>query len=154
MMPRASNLIAEHKMDEFRSIVQRSYDFIVAISIPLALGLFFTSRSAVLLLCGDSFVHAIFASQIVAINIVSIGISGVIGIQVLYPLGKINIVILCTFLGAVTNVVLNVLLIPVYGHNGTAIAFAVTEAVVTGTMLLIGRKFIPVKLVKSSISII
>lgn len=148
MMPRASNLIAEHKMDEFRSIVQRSYDFIVAISIPLALGLFFTSRSAVLLLCGDSFVHAIFASQIVAINIVSIGISGVIGIQVLYPLGKINIVILCTFLGAVTNVVLNVLLIPVYGHNGTAIAFAVTEAVVTGTMLLIGRKFIPVKLVK------
>lgn len=148
MMPRASNLIAEHKMDEFRSIVQRSYDFIVAISIPLALGLFFTSRSAVLLLCGDSFVHAIFASQIVAINIVSIGISGVIGIQVLYPLGKINIVILCTFLGAVTNVVLNVLLIPVYGHNGTAIAFAVTEAVVTGTMLLIGCKFIPVKLVK------
>lgn len=28
MMPRASNLIAEHKMDEFKSVVQKSYDLL------------------------------------------------------------------------------------------------------------------------------
>lgn len=148
MMPRASNLIAENKMNEFKSVVQKSYDFIIAISIPLTIGLIFTSKSAVLLLSGNDFYPAILASQIVAINIISIGISGVMGMQILYPMGKINIVILCTFLGAIINVIVNVLLIPHYGHYGTAVAFAVTELVVTVSMFLIGRKYIPIRLLK------
>lgn len=148
MMPRASHLIAENKMDEFRNVVQKSYDFIIAISIPLAIGLIFTSKSAVLLLSGDGFYPAILASQIVAVNIISIGISGVMGIQILYPLGKINIVIFCTFLGAIINIIANILLIPDYGHYGTAVAFALTEFVVTFSMFLIGKKYIPIQLLK------
>lgn len=148
MMPRASNLIAENKMNEFKNVVQKSYDFIIAISIPLTIGLIFTSKSAILLLSGNSFYPSILASQIVAINIISVGISGVMGMQILYPMGKINIVILCTFLGAITNVIVNVLLIPHYGHNGTAIAFATTEFVVTASMYFIGEKYIPIRLLK------
>ena len=148
MMPRASNLIAENKIEEFKSVVQKSYDFIIAISIPITIGLIFTSKSAILLLSGNDFHPAILASQIVAINIISIGISNVMGIQILYPMGKINIVILCTFLGAIINVIVNVLLIPHYGHYGTAVAFAVTELVVTVSMFLIGRKYIPIRLLK------
>ncbi len=148
MMPRASNLIAENKMNEFKSVVQKSYDFIIAISIPLTIGLIFTSRSAILLLSGNDFYPAILASQIVAINIISIGVSGVMGMQILYPMGKINIVILCTFLGAIINIMANVLLIPHYGHYGTAIAFAVTEFVVTLSMFFIGRKYISIQLLK------
>lgn len=148
MMPRASNLIAENKMNEFKNVVQKSYDFIIAISIPLTIGLIFTSKSAILLLSGNSFYPSILASQIAAINIISIGISGVMGMQILYPMGKINIVILCTFLGAITNVIVNVLLIPHYGHYGTAIAFATTELVVTVSMYFIGKKYIPIRLLK------
>lgn len=148
MMPRASNLIAENKIDEFKNVVQKSYDFIIAISIPLAIGLIFTSKSAVLLLSGNNFYPAILASQVVAINIISIGISNVMGIQILYPMGKINIVILCTFLGAITNVIVNILLIPRYGHYGTAVAFAMTEFVVTASMYFIGKKYIPIRLLK------
>ena len=77
---------------------------------------------------------AILTSQIVALNILMVGISGVMGLQVLYPMGRINIVILCTFIGAVVNVVLNVLLIPVYGHNGTAVAYMLAEVAVTVSM--------------------
>lgn len=148
MMPRASNLIAENKMDEFRNVVQKSYDFIIAISIPLAIGLIFTSKSAVLLLSGDGFYPAILSSQIVAVNIISIGISGVMGIQILYPLGKINIVIFCTFLGAIINIIANILLIPDYGHYGIAVAFALTELIVAFSMYLIGKKYIPIQLLK------
>lgn len=148
MMPRASNLIAENKMSEFKNVIQKSYDFIIAITIPLTIGLIFSSRSAVLVLSGDDFYPAILASQIVAINIISIGISSVIGMQILYPIGKINIVILCTFLGAITNVIVNILLIPHYGHYGTAVAFAMTEIVVTISMYFIGRKYIPIQLLK------
>ncbi len=148
IMPRTSNLIAENKMDEFKVLIQKSYDFILALAMPLTVGLIFTSPSVILLLSGESFAPAILTSQIVALNILMVGISGVMGLQVLYPMGRINIVILCTFIGAVVNVVLNVLLIPVYGHNGTAVAYMLAEVAVTVSMFIIGRRHIPIQFFK------
>lgn len=63
-------------------------------------------------------------------------------------MGKINIVILSTFIGAITNVLLNILLVPRYGHNGTAIAYMLAEAAVTISMFFIGHKYIPVQFLK------
>lgn len=148
IMPRTSNLIAEGRMDEFRILIQKSYDFVLALAMPLTVGLIFTSPSVILLLSGKGFAPAVLTSQIVAFNILMVGLSGVMGIQVLYPLGKINIVILCTLIGAAVNVFLNVLLIPRYGHNGTAVAYMLAEVAVTVSMFLIGRKYIPIQFFK------
>lgn len=134
MMPHISNLIAVGRMDESKALIQKSYDLVLALAMPLTVGLIFTSPSAILLLSGMDFIPAILTSQIVAFNILMVGLSGVMGIQVLYPLGKINIVILSTFIGAITNVLLNILLVPRYGHNGTAIAYMLAEAAVTISM--------------------
>lgn len=148
IMPRTSNLIAEGRMDEFRILIQKSYDFVLALAMPLTVGLIFTSPSIILLLSGEGFAPAVLTSQIVASNILMVGLSGVMGIQVLYPLGKINIVILCTLIGAAVNVFFNVLLIPRYGHNGTAVAYMLAEVAVTVFMFLIGRKYIPIQFLK------
>jgi len=148
MMPRTSNLIAENKLDEFKVLIQKSYDFILALTIPLSIGLIFISDSAILMLCGDGFAPAILTSQIVAFNILMVGISNVIGMQVLYPIGKINIVILCTFIGAMVNILLNICLIPYYGHNGTALAYLLAETIVMASMLFIGRKYVPIRFFK------
>lgn len=135
-------------MDEFRILIQKSYDFVLALAMPLTVGLIFTSPSIILLLSGEGFAPAVLTSQIVASNILMVGLSGVMGIQVLYPLGKINIVILCTLIGAAVNVFFNVLLIPRYGHNGTAVAYMLAEVAVTVSMFLIGRKYIPIQFLK------
>ena len=148
IMPRTSNLIAEGRMDEFRILIQKSYDFVMALAMPMTVGLIFTSPSIILLLSGEGFAPAVLTSQIVASNILMVGLSGVMGIQVLYPLGKINIVILCTLIGAAVNVFFNVLLIPRYGHNGTAVAYMLAEVAVTVSMFLIGRKYIPIQFLK------
>ncbi|TDA98585.1 flippase [Phocaeicola dorei] len=148
IMPRTSNLIAEGRMDEFRILIQKSYDFVLALAMPLTVGLIFTSPSIILLLSGEGFAPAVLTSQIVASNILMVGLSGVMGIQVLYPLGKINIVILCTLIGAAVNMFFNVLLIPRYGHNGTAVAYMLAEVAVTVSMFLIGRKYIPIQFLK------
>ena len=47
IMPRTSNLIAENKMDEFKTLIQKSYDFVLALAMPLTVGLIFISPSAI-----------------------------------------------------------------------------------------------------------
>ena len=150
MMPRASHLIAENKEDEFNRLIQKSYDFTLAIALPMAIGLIFCAPSLITALCGVKFEHSILPSQIIAPIILMVAISNVFGIQVLFPKGKINIVTLCCGIGAVADLILNLCLIPFFSYIGTSIAYLGAEVATTVSMYFIGRKYIPIIYFKKS----
>jgi O-antigen/teichoic acid export membrane protein len=148
MMPRLSNLIAGNKEEEFKALIQKSYDFTLAACLPLTAGLIFTAPYIISVLCGAEFIPAIATSQIIAPIILMVGISNVIGIQVLYPKGKINIVIKSCLIGAITDLILSVCLIPVLSHDGTAIAYLGAEIMTTVSMYFLAKEYIPIRLLK------
>ena len=150
MMPRASHLIAENKEDEFNRLIQKSYDFTLAIALPMTIGLIFCAPSLITALCGVKFEHSILPSQIIAPIILMVAISNVFGIQVLFPKGKINIVILCCGIGAVADLILNLCLIPFFSYIGTSVAYLGAEVATTVSMYFIGRKYIPIIFFKKS----
>lgn len=150
MMPRASHLIAENKEAEFNRLIQKSYDFTLAIALPMTIGLIFCAPSLITALCGVKFEHSILPSQIIAPIILMVAISNVFGIQVLFPKGKINIVTLCCGIGAVVDLILNLCLIPFFSYIGTSIAYLGAEVATTVSMYFIGRRYIPVIYFKKS----
>lgn len=150
MMPRASHLIAENKEDEFNRLIQKSYDFTMAIALPMTIGLIFCAPSLITALCGVKFEHSILPSQIIAPIILMVAISNVFGIQVLFPKGKINIVTLCCGIGAVADLILNLCLIPFFSYIGTSIAYLGAEVATTVSMCFIGRRYIPIIYFKKS----
>ena len=150
MMPRASHLIAENKEDEFNRLIQKSYDFTLAIALPMTIGLIFCAPSLITALCGVKFEHSILPSQIIAPIILMVAISNVFGIQVLFPKGKINIVTLCCGIGAVADLILNLCLIPFFSYIGTSIAYLGAEVATTVAMYFIGRRYIPIIYFKKS----
>ena len=150
MMPRASHLIAENKDDEFNVLIQKSYDFTLAIALPMTIGLIFCAPSLITALCGVKFEHSILPSQIIAPIILMVAISNIFGIQVLFPKGKINIVTLCCGIGAIADLTLNLCLIPFFSYVGTSIAYLGAEVATTVSMYFIGRKYIPIMYFKRS----
>ena len=150
MMPRASHLIAENKEDEFNRLIQKSYDFTLAIALPMTIGLIFCAPSLITALCGVKFEHSILPSQIIAPIILMVAISNIFGIQVLFPKGKINIVTLCCGIGAVADLMLNLCLIPLFSYIGTSIAYLGAEVATTVSMYFIGRRYIPIIYFKKS----
>lgn len=144
MMPRTSNLLSEHKEAEFNALIQKSYDFTIAISLPLTCGLLFAAPYIIEVLCGQEFIPATLSSQIIAPIILMVGISNVMGIQILYPKGKIKTVIHCCMIGAIVDLVLNICLIPAFSYNGTAIAYLCAEIATTASMYIIARNDIPI----------
>ena len=79
-----------------------------------------------------------------------VAVSNVMGIQVLFPKGKVNIVTLCCAIGAVVDLVLNLCLIPSLSYIGTSIAYIGAEVATTVTMYIIGRKYIPITFFKKN----
>ena len=151
MIPRLSNLVAEKKMDEFRALSPRAFEFMFFLTLPMAVGVFFESPFLIRLFCGPGFEPAIPVLSITASIIFVIGLSNVLGMQIFYPLGKIGLVNLCTGIGAGVSLVVNLLLIPRMGASGSAIATLLAEVAVTLSMLLLGRDTIPFRIGWSSL---
>lgn len=148
LMPRASYLISEGKKDEFNKLIQKSYDFTLALTIPLVIGLICMAPYIVRVFCGSQYEDAIITSQIIAPITLVVGLSNIMGMQVLYPIGKINTVVKCTIYGAITNVILNLALIPFLSFNGTAIAYLGAEVATTLSMYIIAKQDMPIKFFK------
>lgn len=144
MLPRMSNLVYSQKNEEFKALSQRIVDFIFTICFPLAIGLMIVAPALIYILCGSTFSDAVVPLIIMAPIIPIIGLSGAFGWQILYPQGKENIVILATSLGALSNIILNLLLIPYLSYNGASISTLVAETIVTITLFIKGRCFLPI----------
>lgn len=143
LLPRSSNLIKNKQYEEFYSLSYKSYKMVVFLAFPLCAGVFACSPQLIKLFCGNAFYPAILTLRIVSPIIIALGISNLIGIQVLYPLGKIKMVTVSTCVGASINVVLNFILIPRYSQDGAAIATLFAEWGVTLTQCYLVRKILP-----------
>ena len=144
-VPRFSNLYQNGQLEEFKKLAQKAIDFVMALSLPLCLGLMVMSPTLINLFCGPTYTPAIITLKLISPIILFISLSDIIGIQVLYPQGKENIVMICTGIGAFTNFILNLILIPQLNQNGAAIATSIAEFLVSFSMIIIGYKYIPFK---------
>lgn len=147
MLPRLSNLVKQGDMDSFNRLASKAYNFIVTISLPLCGGLIVLSPSLIRVFSGNGFIPSIPTLQIISPIIVAIGITNLIGLQILYPLGRIKLVTLSTLVGAMVNFSLNLLLIPSLAQNGAAIATVCAEISVTLIQIIIARKLIPFQII-------
>lgn len=152
-LPRLSNLFETGQFEQFRHLAQKTMDFILTLCLPFMVGVIILAPALINILSGSSYEPAVITLQILSPIIVIIAISNITGIQILYPQGKENIVIVSTLIGAIVNFTINMLLIPRFAQNGAAFATVIAETCVTLVQLVIGRRFIPVKIISRNLLI-
>ena len=145
IMPHASNLVAEGRKEEFFGLLQRSYDFTVATCFPVSIALMVAAPGIISVFCGEGFEPAIVPSCIVAPIIFIVGLTDVWGIQALYPLGHIRLIVIASGVGAAVNLILGFCLAPSLGATGTAIAYLATEAASALVLFLLGRRHLQLR---------
>lgn len=146
LLPRASSLVAQNNAEGFKYTIKKVINFIYCIALPMSVGLIIMSPEIIYTFCGPTYEPSVVTLRIVAINLFIIALSGVISGGILLPLGKENIATISCILGAIVNVVFNLIMIPIFFQNGAALASIATECTVTLSMIFLGRKYIPIKI--------
>lgn len=119
-----------------------SFNFIVDTSVPICVGLFLLSPELLDLFSGHAFMDALWAMRLLSFLPLIIGLSNLFGMQILSASGHDKALLFCVFTGMVLNIVINIWLVPIYAHNGAAIAMFVTEVAVTvATFIAVQTKF-------------
>lgn len=140
LLPRAAYYVEHGLMEEFRSISRKALNFVFVAALPMMLYFMLFAKQGILLLSGEGYDPAVSAMQIIMPTLLFIGLSNILGIQILVPMGKETAVLLSIVVGAVVDLVLNIALIPSYGAVGAAAANMAAEASVAAVQFVILRK--------------
>lgn len=130
LLPRVSYYIETGEHDEFARITKKALNFIYLLATPLCLYFIFFARPAIYLLSGEMFANAVLPMQIIMLTLIFIGLTNIIGLQMLVPMGREHQVLYSEIAGAVINICVNAVLIPRIGAAGAAIGTVVAEVVV------------------------
>lgn len=130
LLPRASYYVETNRMKDFKTISSKALDFVMVAAIPVTVYFIYFARQGIMLLSGEAYMGSIQPMQILMPTIIFIGITNILGIQILVPLGKERAVLHSEIVGAVVDLVLNFLLIPKYAASGAAIGTLVAELAV------------------------
>lgn len=120
LLPRISYYVKINEQKEFVRLLKTSFSFVFLTAVPLCIYFSVMARKSISLIFGDAYLPAAASAQIVLPTVLMIGLTNVIGIQMLVPLGKEKLVVYSTCIGAAVDVILNALLIPRYGCSGAA----------------------------------
>lgn len=143
LLPHCSNLLKKGDIPGFNAVIKKSLNLTLALALPMTVGLMILATPITILFCGEEFMDSIPVLYLNAPVIIFISLTNLMGIQILYPMDKINIVILSVTGAAIGNLILNIFLIPAYAANGAAIATLIAEFTALVVQLALGHKYYP-----------
>lgn len=130
LLPRSSYYLKQGRQDEFRRITMRALDFILLAATPIALYFALFAKESILILSGEAFLPSVLPMCILMPTVLLIGVTNILGMQILVPIGREKTVLHSEIAGAVVDLILNASLIPRYSAAGAAIGTLAAEIVV------------------------
>jgi len=145
LLPRLTVAFQEKNWSEAKSLLNKSINFVVFLSIPIAIGTYCLSEEIIRLFAGQQYLPAVSALQILCFIVVFVGMAQVFAHQILLPLHQERKILYASLFGVVVSLGLNFLLIPIYKQNGAAISSLATEFSVTLLLFYFSLKLFKVK---------
>jgi len=130
LLPRASYYVKQGLFEEFARIGENAIHFVCVLALPLVSYFTLFATNGIHFLSGKQFDGAILPMQIILPTIFLIGLTSIVGIQILVPLGKEKEVFYSVVGGGVVDLTVCLLLIPSYAVVGAAISNLLAELTV------------------------
>ncbi|UEG54947.1 flippase [Mucilaginibacter daejeonensis] len=142
IIPQISNFYHKGNIDEVRSLIDKSFNFVCLFGLPVMIGLTLNAEFLITIFAGEKFKNAIIIVEILSPIIFLIGLNNLFGVQILTPIGKEKFLLRGVIVGMIFSLIINLLLVPKYSYIGSAIANVITEIIVTAFCFKYSKKFI------------
>lgn len=150
LLPRSSYFLETKQFAKFKEVSAKALRFIFIVGVPMMVFFLIFADQSVYFLSGYEYKNAILPMRILMPTILFIGLSNLLGIQMLVPMGKEKHILYSELLGAAVDFVINLELIPRYASVGAAIGTLVAELVVLLYQFIILRNIVSDMLKKIS----
>ena len=136
MNSRIANAYAIGDKKEIKTCIEKSFNFVWCLTIPMMFGLMAVASKFVPWYYGEGFDGVVPILISTAPILVAIGLSGITGIQYLVQIGKQKEFTISVTAGAIINVIINAILIRFWRGMGAAIASVIAEISILAIQLI------------------
>lgn len=140
ILPRVSYYFEQDLMDEFWAVIKKALSFAILVALPLTVYFMIFSRNGIYFLSGPAYENSVIPMVVIMPTVLLIGLTGILGLQVLVPTGRETVVMYSTIIGAIVDLIANLLLIPSMQATGAAIGTLLAEFAVLLVQLFALRK--------------
>ena len=130
MLPRMSSLVSENRIDDFRSMIDRTFDLLFMFAVPLVVYACLCAPEIVRIFAGAGYEGAYVPARIMMPLILVVGLEQIYVIQILMPNKRDRSIFVNSCVGATVGVLLNILLVSRLQAVGSAIVWITSEAAV------------------------
>ena len=130
MLPRMSNMIAKGEEEKIKMYIGKSLQVIMFLALPITMGLIAISDDFILIFLGNNFTKTGTLIKYLAISLIFLSWANVIRTQYLIPTERDKDYIISVILGAIVNLVMNIILIPRYASIGACYGTICAELIV------------------------
>lgn len=130
LLPRMSYYVKQGQFEDFSRTGAKAVHFVCLIAFPLIAFFMLFASNGIHLISGKHFNGAILPMQIILPSVFFIGITNIIGIQILVPLKKEKAVFYSVVGGGIVDLIACLLLIPKFAVIGAAISNLLAELAV------------------------
>lgn len=130
LLPRVSYYISNNMMSAFKTVTKKALNFVFLVAVPVTVFFMMFAANSIYVVSGPAFEGSILPMIVIMPTVLLIGLTNILGIQILIPMKKELIVLYSECAGAVVDLVLNALLIPRFSATGAAIGTLAAELIV------------------------
>lgn len=145
LLPRMSHLIGENKLDDFKQLLDKSIDILLAFSMPLIILSTIMAPQIISIISGNGYEGAILPMRIVMPLMLVIGYEQILVVQTLTPLKKDRTILINSIVGACIGILMNVLLVRKFQSVGSSIVWVMSEISVLCCAQYFVTKYIKIK---------
>ncbi|WP_294426347.1 flippase [uncultured Streptococcus sp.] len=143
-IPRLAYLASKKVKDDYEELLNKVANALIILILPSIVGLTMLSREAILIIAGNKYLDAQLPLVVLSITILFSTFSGLFNNCVLLPHKREKVFLKSSIISAVTNIVLNFILIPYFGAVAAAFTTLISEIIMAlmnfmGCRDLIGR---------------
>ena len=140
LLPRLSYYVQSDRREQFYRVVVKAMRIVFFLAIPLMVFFMMFAEEVILILSGEAYLAAVPPMQIIMPTLLFIGITNLLGLQIMVPMGQERLVVISVVVGGILDLILNAVLIPGYGASGAAIGTLAAEGMVLVVQVVMLRE--------------
>lgn len=146
VFPRLLAYMANDEKKKYQELLNRLFNGLIILIFPVVVALIMLSDKFVLLMSEENFLAAANSLQILSISLIFAAMCGIFSNCILLVFDEEVKFVKATIVGAVSNILLNLIIIPRFGAEGAAVTTIISEFAVCLITYLYSRKYQKCKL--------
>ena len=151
IIPRVSYHLGQNDRKKYLQYSNNLFDYLVLMVVPLSIGLLIFSDNVLYIIGGSDYISGSSALKILSLALAVAVFSGFFCNAIMVPNRNEKHFLIATSLSALSNIILNLILIPMIGIEGAAITTLAAEVLVLTLAVILTKSYFTLTLNKRNI---